>query len=91
MEKCSFCIQRIQEGKLNAKKEGKRVADGAVKTACQQACASGAIVFGDFNDTESQVRKAWNNERRYQLLEEVGTQPSVYYLTKVRNKPSSEA
>lgn len=90
MEKCSFCVQRIQEGKLQAKKVGARVKDGAVKTACQQACATGAITFGDFNDAESAIRKAYQNERRYELLEEVGTQPSVYYLTKVRNK-SAEA
>jgi molybdopterin-containing oxidoreductase family iron-sulfur binding subunit len=88
MEKCSFCVQRIQEGKLQAKKSGSRVKDGSVKTACQQACATGAITFGDFNDASSEIRKAYQNERRYQLLEEVGTQPSVYYLTKVRNKPA---
>jgi len=88
MEKCSMCVQRIQEGKLKAKKDGTRVKDGAVKTACQQSCATGAITFGDFNDAESEIRKAYNNERRYQLLEEVGTKPSVYYLTKVRNKPA---
>lgn len=91
MEKCSFCVQRIQDGKLKAKKDGTRIADGSVKTACQQSCSTGAIIFGDYNDSQSLVRKAWNNERRYQLLEEVGTQPSVYYLTKVRNKPSSKA
>lgn len=91
MEKCSFCIQRIQEGKLKAKKNGERPKDGSVKTACQAACSTGAIIFGDFNDPESKVRQAWNNDRRYQLLEEVGTQPSVYYLTKIRNKPSAEA
>jgi len=90
MEKCSLCVQRIQEGKLHAKKAGTRIKDGAVKTACQQACASNAITFGDYNDPESAIRKAHSNERRYELLEEVGTQPSVYYLTKVRNK-SAEA
>ena len=91
MEKCSMCVQRIQEGKLKSKKEGVRPADGSIKTACQQACPTNAITFGDFNDETSQVRKAWNNERKYQLLEEVGTQPSVFYLTKVRNKNASEA
>ena len=86
MEKCSMCVQRLQAGKLVAKKKGERPVDGSIKTACQQACPTNAITFGDFNDENSLVRKAWNDERKYQLLEEVGTQPSVYYLTKVRNK-----
>jgi len=89
MEKCSMCVQRIQAGKLSAKKKSERPADGSIKTACQQACPTNAITFGDFNDQNSAVRKAWNDERKYQLLEEVGTQPSVYYLTKVRNKPAT--
>ena len=89
MEKCSMCIQRIQAGKLSAKKKGERPVDGSIKTACQQACPTNAITFGDFNDENSAVRKAWNDERKYQLLEEVGTQPSVYYLTKVRNKSAN--
>ncbi len=91
MEKCSMCIQRIQAGKLDAKKNSSRPKDGSIKTACQQACPTNAISFGDFNDQESEVRKAWNNERKYQLLEEVGTQPSVFYLTKIRNKSANEA
>ena len=89
MEKCSMCVQRIQAGKLTAKKKGERPVDGSIKTACQQACPTHAITFGDFNDENSAVRKAWNDERKYQLLEEVGTQPSVYYLTKIRNKPAT--
>jgi MoCo/4Fe-4S cofactor protein with predicted Tat translocation signal len=91
MEKCSMCVQRIQEGKLKAKKNSERPKDGSIKTACQQACPTNAITFGDFNDSESSVRKAWENDRKYQLLEEVGTQPSVFYLTKIRNKNASEA
>ena len=91
MEKCSMCIQRIQTGKLDAKKTSSRPKDGAIKTACQQSCPTNAITFGDFNDQQSEVRKAWNNERKYQLLEEVGTQPSVFYLTKIRNKSANEA
>lgn len=91
MEKCSMCVQRIQAGKLSAKKNGERPKDGSIKTACQQACPTNAITFGDFNDTTSQVRSAWNNDRKYQLLEEVGTQPSVFYLTKIRNKNAAEA
>ena len=91
MEKCSMCIQRIQSGKLESKKNSSRPKDGSIKTACQQACPTNAITFGDFNDQQSEVRKAWNNERKYQLLEEVGTQPSVFYLTKIRNKSANEA
>jgi len=91
MEKCSMCVQRIQEGKLSAKKNGIRPKDGSIKTACQQSCPTNAITFGDFNDESSKIREAWNNERKYQLLEEVGVQPSVFYLTKVRNKTSSLA
>lgn len=91
MEKCSMCIQRIQAGKLDSKKNSARPKDGSIKTACQQACPTNAITFGDFNDKESEVRKSWNNDRKYQLLEEVGVQPSVFYLTKIRNKSANEA
>ena len=55
MEKCSFCVQRLQEGKLKAKKENRTLADGDVKTACQQACPTDAIIFGNVNDKESEI------------------------------------
>ncbi len=86
MEKCSLCIQRIQLGKLEAKKAGRKLEDGDVKTACQNACDTGAIVFGDINDKESQVFKLKQDKRMYHLLEEIGTQPSVFYQTRVRNR-----
>ncbi|MCU0442459.1 MAG: TAT-variant-translocated molybdopterin oxidoreductase [Bacteroidia bacterium] len=85
MEKCSFCIQRIQGGKLKAKLEGRSLKDGDVKTACQQSCPSDAIVFGDVNDPNSEIAKLFNNERSYVLLEEYNVQPSVSYMTKIRN------
>ena len=85
MEKCSFCIQRVQDAKLLAKRENRSMADGDVKTACQQTCPSGAIVFGDINDKNSDVYKLFNNERAYHVLEEIGVQPSVKYMGKVRN------
>ena len=85
MEKCTMCIQRIQYGKLEAKKAGQPLADGAFTTACAQACDSGAITFGDVNTAGSAVQVAKNDARSYHLLEEVGTQPSVFYQTKVRN------
>ena len=89
MEKCSMCVQRIQEGKLYAKKEGRRPVDGEINTACAQACPSGAITFGDMLNKESSLFKllAEHKEgRAYTLLEEINTNPSVIYLTKVRNK-----
>jgi MoCo/4Fe-4S cofactor protein with predicted Tat translocation signal len=85
MEKCSFCIQSIQSAKLTAKRENRKLADGDVKTACARTCPSNAIVFGDINDSNSEISKLYKNERSYHLLEEVNTRPSVVYLTKIRN------
>ncbi len=86
IEKCSFCVQRIQEKKLTAKNEGRPLQDGELQPACQQACPSDAIVFGDLNDPESKVSKLMKSPRNYHLLEELHTLPSVGYLTKIRNK-----
>ncbi len=86
MEKCSMCIQRIQYAKLEAKKKGKKIEDGSFTTACAQACSTGAITFGDVNNKKSEVSALKEDERAYHLLEEVGTQPSVFYQTKVRNR-----
>ena len=85
MEKCSMCIQRVQYAKLEAKKVGQPIPDGAFTVACAEACSTGAITFGDVNNAKSAVRSAKSDARAYHLLEEVGTQPSVFYLTKVRN------
>ncbi|MES2655151.1 MAG: TAT-variant-translocated molybdopterin oxidoreductase [Bacteroidota bacterium] len=85
MEKCSFCVQRIQAGKLKAKIENRTMVDGDVKTACQQSCPADALVFGDMNDANSEISKLFKNERKYVLLEEYNVQPSVGYLTKIRN------
>lgn len=86
MEKCSLCVQRIQDGKLTAKKESRKLKDGEIKTACAQACPTQAIVFGDFNDKSSELVKMWQpKERSYHLLEELDVQPNVFYQTKVRN------
>ena len=85
MEKCSMCIQRTQLGKLEAKKRGEKLKDGQVQTACQSACDTGAIVFGDVNDKESKVFAMKQDKRMYHLLGSVGTQPSVFYQVKVRN------
>ncbi len=85
MEKCSMCVQRIQEKKLLAKTEMRNPRDGEIKTACQQSCPADAIVFGDLNDKDSEVRKLYGNKRGYHALEDVKTLPKVLYLTKVRN------
>lgn len=88
MEKCSMCVQRIQEGKLNAKKAERKLVDGDVNTACADACPTNAIVFGDLNDADSAISKIRAEEkdgRNYFILEEIGVKPSVSYLTKVRN------
>ena len=84
MEKCSLCVQRIQEGKLEAKK-GRALQEGDIKTACQQSCPANAIMFGDLNDPKSSVAKFLKNPRNYKLLEELNVRPRVSYLTKVRN------
>jgi len=89
MEKCSMCVQRIQEGKLHAKKENRRPIDGEIVTACQQSCPTDAIMFGDMNDTSSQISTLIANEydkRAYHVLDEINVRPSVSYLTKIRNK-----
>jgi len=86
IEKCSLCIQRIQLGKLEAKKDDRMLTDGEFTTACAQACGSNAIVFGDVNNPKSEVSHLKQEGRAYHLLEEVGTQPSVFYQTKVRNR-----
>lgn len=91
MEKCSFCVQGIQAAKLRAKKEGRKVADEEVQSACAEACPTNAIVFGDLNDKASWVAATARDERSYHLLEEVGVQPNVYYMTKVRNVEQNEA
>jgi molybdopterin-containing oxidoreductase family iron-sulfur binding subunit len=86
MEKCTFCTQRITEGKDLAKDKNEKVLDGAIKTACQQTCPTDAIVFGDINDPNSRVSKLRNGPRGFRALEVLNTVPSVTYLTKVRNK-----
>lgn len=89
IEKCSFCVQRIQEGKLTAKKERRRPLPDEIQTACAQACPTNAIIFGDLNNPESTVFKtmeAENKGRAFHVLEEINTRPQISYLTKIRNK-----
>jgi MoCo/4Fe-4S cofactor protein with predicted Tat translocation signal len=86
VEKCTFCVQRIQDKKLTAKLENRLLKDEEVEPACVQACPADAMSFGDLNDEHSQIFKLFSNERNYHLLEELHTLPKVGYLTKVRNK-----
>lgn len=89
MEKCSFCVQRIQEGKLEAKKEARPIKDGDYSTACADACPADAITVGDWNDLKSMVRKSADDNRSYQALEEIGVKPNVWFKVKVRNEENS--
>jgi len=104
MEKCSFCVQRIQAGKLEAKKEGRRPIDGEITSACAAACPTDALVFGDMNDPESQISKqlklksidggktkAVTEPRAYHVLKELRVVPNVHYFTKIRNKDKADS
>ena len=87
IEKCSMCAQRLQAGKLEAKKAGEPLKDGAIRTACQNACPTNAIQFGDYNNKESLVSNLIDkDERVFGVIEEIHTLPNVMYMTKVRNK-----
>ncbi len=89
IEKCSFCVQRIQEGKLTAKKERRRPLPDEIQSACAQACPTDAIIFGDMNNPESTISKVLAtelNERAFHVLEEINIRPQIAYLTKIRNK-----
>ncbi|WP_370090553.1 TAT-variant-translocated molybdopterin oxidoreductase [Ekhidna sp.] len=101
MEKCTFCVQRIQSGKLDAKKEGRRPVDGEIQTACAKSCPTDALVFGDMKDPESRISKTLKlkyneksveatEDRAYHVLEELRVMPNVWYLTKIRNKDKND-
>jgi MoCo/4Fe-4S cofactor protein with predicted Tat translocation signal len=85
MEKCTYCIQRISRARITAKDENRDIADGDVKTACQQVCPADAIVFGNINDPESKVSRIKKMNRRYELLAELNVQPRTSYMAKIRN------
>ena len=88
VEKCSLCVQIIQEKKLLAKRENRQLADGEIKTACQSSCPADAITFGNLLDPDSEISKINENPRNYHLLAQLHTLPSTSYLTRIRNKKS---
>ncbi len=85
MEKCTFCVQRIQDAKQKARIDGRKIRDGEVQPACAAACPAGAMVFGDLNDAQSRVATLSKANRGYRLLEELGIKPSVTYLANISN------
>jgi molybdopterin-containing oxidoreductase family iron-sulfur binding subunit len=85
MEKCTYCVQRIERARIATRIEGRTIADGELQTACQQGCPTQAIVFGSLNDPNSKVSQLHADTRRYDLLHELGTRPRTAYLARVRN------
>jgi len=88
MEKCTYCIQRVQNGKIAARTKGDgKVHDGDIRSACQEACPSQAIIFGDLNDKTSRVYQSQNDSRSYAVLDELNIKPRTLYLSRIRNVP----
>jgi molybdopterin-containing oxidoreductase family iron-sulfur binding subunit len=89
MEKCTYCVQRIQNAKIEAQKDDRSLRDGEVVTACQAVCPAQAISFGDMNDATSVIAKKKKEERNYTILADLNTQPRTSYLAGIKN-PNEE-
>jgi molybdopterin-containing oxidoreductase family iron-sulfur binding subunit len=85
MEKCSYCVQRIQAAKIESDKENRPIRDGEIVTACQQACPASAITFGNINDKQSRVSNLRANQRSYQVIADQNTRPRTTYVAEVLN------
>jgi molybdopterin-containing oxidoreductase family iron-sulfur binding subunit len=85
MEKCTYCVQRIREAEIASQNENRYVRDGEIKTACQQACPTEAIIFGDKNNPANQVAKLKSEKLDYHLFAELNTRPRTSYLAELRN------
>jgi molybdopterin-containing oxidoreductase family iron-sulfur binding subunit len=85
MEKCTYCVQRIERARIQAQIEHRKIAESELRTACQEACPAQAISFGSLNDSQSTVAKLHRDRRRYDLLHDLGTQPRTAYLARVKN------
>ena len=90
MEKCTFCVQRLNRAKQAAARAGRQVQDGEVQPACVQACPTDALVFGNWQDPNSRINRLANSPRAYKLLEELGTEPLVVYLKAVNAPPTAQ-
>jgi len=85
MEKCTYCVQRINQARVDAKRDERTIRDGEVVTACEAVCPSDAIVFGNLNDPDSRLAKLKAQQRNYGLLEDLNTRPRTTYLAALRN------
>jgi len=89
MEKCTYCIQRINQHRIDAERTEQQIRDGELQTACQQSCPADAIIFGNINDPNSRVARLKSQARNYSLLDDLNTRPRTTYLAEVRN-PNAE-
>jgi Fe-S-cluster-containing dehydrogenase component len=85
MEKCTYCVQRINQERIDSKREERQIRDGEIVTACEAVCPSDAIVFGNLNDANSRVAKLKTEQRNYGVLENLNTRPRTTYLAALRN------